>query len=186
MNSSSSSRSAVPQAERRGRRALTRIAVAASSFAILAAWPALSASAATARPASVTSAASSSSPAVPDGSALAGGAQASASVTEHSGTWHVSGCAVACGKSVNTASYSAYNKAETCIDIKSGHTSNWTIYLIWYNAGNNTVLFKLSGVSTGTYCSGWRTMSRPDDKVYDRIYASVNTSISGTYNIWTN
>jgi hypothetical protein len=120
--------------------------------------------------------------------ALTGRAQASASVTKHSGTWHVSGCAVACGRSVNTASYSAYNKAETCIDIKSANTSHpgWTIYLIWYNAGNNTILFKLNGTGTGTYCSGWRTMSHPDDKVYDRIYAGEQTSISGTYNIWTN
>lgn len=114
---------------------------------------------------------------------------AAATVTKHSGSWHVSGCAVLCGRSVATDSYSAYDEAETCIDITSeGHpiSGEWTLYLRWVDAGNDIVLFQLTGAGTGTYCSGWRTMSHPDDKVFDEIYATSGESISGTYNIWTN
>jgi hypothetical protein len=73
MSSSSPARPAAPQAGRKGRRApilvLTRIAVAVSSAAVLAAVPTLSASAASTRPASAATAASSSAAqAAPDGS----------------------------------------------------------------------------------------------------------------------
>jgi hypothetical protein len=72
MSFSSPARPAAPQAGRKGRRALTlvltRIAVAVSSAAVLAAVPTLSASAATTRPASAAAAASSAAQAAPDGS----------------------------------------------------------------------------------------------------------------------
>jgi hypothetical protein len=113
---------------------------------------------------------------------------ASAATVKHHGTWHVSG-GLANAKSVNTASYGTHNKAKTCVNITSNNSNNnvwWTIRLIWYNAGNNTVLWKLKGVGTGNYCVGWRTMSRPNDKVYDKITADNLQSIKGTYNIWTN
>jgi hypothetical protein len=77
MKFANSARSAVPRADRRYRRVLTRIAVVAASFAVLAALPTLSASAsasasaATTKPAAVTSAASSASLATPDGSTWA-------------------------------------------------------------------------------------------------------------------
>ena len=116
MNSSSSARSAAPRTERRVRRALTRIAVAASSSAILAALPTLSASAATTRPASVTSAAHSSSPAAPDGStwALVYG-------------WYPT--KYAC-REVGIKDYNIpYGIAFKCVEINRGSYFTWALYV---------------------------------------------------------
>lgn len=116
MNSSSSARSAVPQAERKGRRVLTRIAVAVSSVAVLAALPALSASAATTRPASATSAASSSSQAVPDGSTWA-----------LVYAWYPT--QFAC-REVGIKDYDVpYGIAFKCVEINRGDYFTWALYV---------------------------------------------------------
>ncbi len=108
-------------------------------------------------------------------------------VSLHTGTWYVTG-----GKfnhlTVKTISYSAHNKAKTCIHITSNSDNGmwWKLRLIWYDAGNNKVLWSFSGLGTGTWCSTWRTMPRVNDKVYAAITAGPGQALKGTYKVWTN
>jgi hypothetical protein len=108
-------------------------------------------------------------------------------VTLHTGAWHVSG-GILNVKTVKTISYSTHNKAKTCIHIASNTTNRvtWKLRLIWYDGGKNKVLWVFTGFGTGTWCSTWKTMPRPNDKVYDAISAGALQSMKGTYKVWTN
>jgi len=108
-------------------------------------------------------------------------------VTLHTGTWFVTGGAFT-HLTVNTAAYPTHNKAKTCIRITSNNINDvwWKMRLIWYDGGNNVVLWSFSGLRTGVWCSTWRTMPRINDKVYAAITAAPGQALKGTYKVWTN
>lgn len=114
-----------------------------------------------------------------------------ANAATYSGNWSIS--AVLSGTH-NTPEYTtnSTHKVSTCVSVtKLGGTGGiWSYQLIWYDGGNNKVLWHTGDhEGTGRVCSPVETPGG-NDKVYDHIIVEdagdgVEVTDSGTYSVNT-
>jgi hypothetical protein len=118
-------------------------------------------------------------------------ANATATITPHTGTWSITAVGV---HTQSTAKYATHTTASTCFKSDLLQSAKYYVQLIWYNGGRNTVLWTSGTYDTSgvRHCSPTKTISGAHNPlVFDAIHLVCVSPVpvcqgNGTYTIDTN